>query len=62
MLFFSISICFYCRVYGAPVIQHHLFLVYTLIGSSWFGLVGGAGCWFEEKTAKLYYSFCLYLV
>ena len=42
--FFSISFFFCCHVYGAPVIPHHLFLVYILTGLNWFGLVGGTGC------------------
>ena len=51
---FSISFFFHCHVYGVLVIQHHLCLVYALIGSNWFVLVGWAGCWCWRKKQLSY--------
>ena len=42
--FFHFNFFLHCNVYGVPVIQHNLFLLYILIGWNWFGFVGEIGC------------------
>ena len=44
VLFFHFNF-FHCCMYEVPIIQHHFFLVYIVIGLNWFDLVGGNGCW-----------------